>query len=62
MDHINFARDALYLFTLTAEQQDFAFDATTECTNLNDDYLANYDVVIWLNDSGFRVRATEPCQ
>src|SRR6185503_1994206 len=50
MDHINFARDALYFFTLTAEQQDFTFDATTDWTNLNDDYLANYDVVIWLND------------
>jgi uncharacterized protein len=50
MDHINFARDGLYFFGLIAEQQKFTFDATTDWTNLNDDYLANYDVIIWLND------------
>jgi len=50
MDHINFARDALYFFDLIARQQGFTFDATTDWTNLNDDYLANYDVIIWLND------------
>lgn len=50
MDHVDFARDALYFFDLIAGQQEFTFDATTDWTNLNDDYLANYDVVIWLND------------
>ena len=50
MDHINFAKDALYFFDLIASQQSFTFDATTDWTNLNDDYLANYDVIIWLND------------
>jgi uncharacterized protein len=50
MDHVNFAKDALYFFGLTAEQQQFTFDATKDWSNLNDDYLANYDVIIWLND------------
>jgi type 1 glutamine amidotransferase len=50
MDHINFARDALYFFNLISEQQQFTFDATRDWTNLNDDYLANYDLIIWLND------------
>lgn len=50
MDHINFAKDALYFFDLIAGQQDFTFDATKDWTNLNDNYLANYDLVIWLND------------
>jgi uncharacterized protein len=36
MDHINFAKDALYFFDLIAGQQDFTFDATTDWTNLND--------------------------
>ena len=50
MDHINFAKDALYFFDLVASQQNFTFDATTDWTTLNDDYVANYDVIIWLND------------
>ena len=51
MDHINFARDALYFFGLIAEQQQFTFDATTDWSNLNDDYLANYNIIVWLNDA-----------
>ena len=51
MDHINFARDALYFFDLIAGQQDFTFDATTDWTNLNDNYLANYNIILWLNDA-----------
>ena len=50
MDHVNFAKDALYFFELISEQQQFTFDATRDWSNLNDNYLANYDVVIWLND------------
>lgn len=50
MDHVDFAKDALYFFDLIAGQQGFTFDATTDWTNLNDHYLANYDVIIWLND------------
>jgi len=50
MDHINFARDALYFLNLISEQQQFTFDATRDWTNLNDDYLANYNLIIWLND------------
>ena len=50
MDHINFAKDALYFFELKSEEHHFTFDATRDWSNLNDKYLANYDVVIWLND------------
>lgn len=50
MDHINFAKDALYFFDFWAKNLKFSFSSTTDWSNLNDDYLANYDVVIWLND------------
>jgi type 1 glutamine amidotransferase len=50
MDHINFAKDALYFFEQTAVTQRFTFEATQDWSNLKDDYLSNYDVVIWLND------------
>lgn len=50
MDHINFAKDALKFFDALSVEQKFTFDATRDWTNLNDNYLANYDVVIWLND------------
>src|SRR4051812_30049093 len=50
MDHVLFANDALYFLRLIASQNDFSFDATTDWTNLNDTYLGNYQVVVWLND------------
>lgn len=50
MDHINFAKDALYFFGNTAKEKRFVFEATEDWSNLNDKYLANYDVVLWLND------------
>jgi uncharacterized protein len=50
MDHINFAKDALYFFDKLTVSQKFSFDATRDWSNMNDNYLANYDVVIWLND------------
>lgn len=51
MDHANFANDALYFFRLTAGQQNFTFDSTTDWTNMNDAFLSNYQIVIWLNNS-----------
>jgi type 1 glutamine amidotransferase len=51
MDHANFAKDALYFFKLIAGQQNFTFDATTDWSNMNDTFLSNYQVVIWLNNS-----------
>ncbi|MES3017814.1 MAG: ThuA domain-containing protein [Bacteroidota bacterium] len=51
MDHANFANDALYFFKLIAGQQNFTFDATTDWSNMNDDFLSNYQIVIWLNNS-----------
>lgn len=50
IDHVNFAKDALQFFEVVATEQQFTFDATRDWTNLNDDYLSNYDVVMWLND------------
>lgn len=51
MDHVLFANDALYFLRLIASQNNFSFDATTDWTNLNDSYLSNYQIVVWLNDS-----------
>jgi type 1 glutamine amidotransferase len=51
MDHVLFANDALYFLRLIAQQNNFSFDATSDWTNLNDTYLSNYQVVVWLNDS-----------
>ncbi|HMJ70188.1 MAG TPA: hypothetical protein VK508_14880 [Cyclobacteriaceae bacterium] len=46
MDHVNFAKDALYFFGQTALDQQFTFDVTTDWSNLKDDYLSNYNVVM----------------
>lgn len=51
MDHVLFARDALYFLKLLASQHQFTFDATTDWDHLNDTFLSNYQVVVWLNDS-----------
>lgn len=51
MDHADFARDALYFLRLIAGQQNFTFDASRDWSNMNDDFLSNYQVVIWLNNS-----------
>lgn len=50
MDHINFAKDAVYFFEQLSLPQKFSFNATRDWSNLNDTFLAEYDVVIWLND------------
>ncbi|HZY82790.1 MAG TPA: ThuA domain-containing protein [Cyclobacteriaceae bacterium] len=50
MDHINFAKDAVYFFGELSVQQKFTFNSTRDWSNLNDKFLAEYDVVIWLND------------
>ena len=50
-DHVLFAESALKFFTECAAKDGFTFDATTDWTNLNDEYLKPYQLVMWLNDS-----------
>jgi len=50
-DHVLFAESALKFFAECAAKDGFTFDATTDWTNLNDEYLKPYQLVVWLNDS-----------
>jgi len=49
-DHVWFANDALKFFGSLAEKDNFVFDTTTNWSNINYDFLKNYQVVMWLND------------
>jgi uncharacterized protein len=49
-DHVHFANDALAFFTKLAAQHNFALDATTDWTKLNDPELAKYQLILWLNN------------
>jgi uncharacterized protein len=49
--HVQFATDALAFYRKLAADKNFVFDSTTDWNNINADYLANYQVVLWLNDS-----------
>jgi type 1 glutamine amidotransferase len=50
-DHVAFANDALKFYSALAEKNHYVFDATTDWSKLNEKTLANYDVIVWLNDS-----------
>ena len=50
-DHVDFAKNALDFYGKLASARNFAFDSTTDWSKLNASDLANYQVVIWLNDS-----------
>jgi type 1 glutamine amidotransferase len=50
-DHLDFAYDAMRFFKELGNKENFALDTTSSWRNLNDDYLKNYQVVLWLNDS-----------
>lgn len=50
-DHLDFAYDAINHFKAFAQKQNFVLDTTSNWANLNDAYLKNYQVVLWLNDS-----------
>lgn len=50
-DHVVFAQDALKFFGSLAQKDNFAFDSTTDWRNLNENYLRNYQLVLWLNGS-----------
>jgi uncharacterized protein len=49
-DHSRFAQDALKFFAARAATDKFNFAATTNWEEMNDAYLGNCKVVIWLND------------
>jgi uncharacterized protein len=49
--HVDFAKNALDLYTKLAVEKHFTFDTTTDWSNLKASNLANYNVVVWLNDS-----------
>ncbi len=49
--HVQFAKDALDFYSKLATQNNFVFDSTTDWSNLNSGYLANYQVILWLDDS-----------
>ncbi|MEZ2338748.1 ThuA domain-containing protein [Mucilaginibacter sp. RCC_168] len=49
-DHVDFANDAIKYFTDLAAKDGFAFEATINWKDLNDDNLKNYQLIIWLND------------
>ncbi|HTS44321.1 MAG TPA: ThuA domain-containing protein [Puia sp.] len=48
-DHVQFARNALDFFTDLASKENFSFDSTTDWTNMNEAFLRNYQLVVWLN-------------
>src|SRR3974377_675816 len=50
-DHVLFAEDALKFFRSLAQKHNFVFDSTTDWRNLNQAYLKNYQLVLWLNGS-----------
>lgn len=49
-DHVDFAKDAIQFYTKLAAEKNFVFDTTTDWEKLNDENLAKYQVVMWLNE------------
>lgn len=49
-DHVNFARDVLHYFTYISNKDHFSIDSTTQWENMTDEYLKNYQLVIWVNE------------
>jgi uncharacterized protein len=49
-DHVLFAHDAIRFFNDVALRGHFAFTSTTQWSQLNDEILRAYDVIVWLND------------
>lgn len=50
-DHVEFAEEALKFYSGLARKDNFAFDATTRWSDLNDATLSRYQVVLWFDDS-----------
>jgi len=49
-DHIHFANDAISFFSGLAKRKNFQFDTTTDWSQLKDEVLKDYQVVVWLNE------------
>src|SRR5215471_7727369 len=49
--HVRFATDAIAFYEKLAAEKNFVFDSTDDWNNLKTDFLARYQVVLWLNDS-----------
>ncbi len=50
-DHVQFANDAIKFYTALAAKDGFKFSSTSDWNNLNEAYLKNYQLVLWLDDS-----------
>lgn len=50
-DHVQFAEGALKFFSAMAAKETFAFEATTNWSDLNESRLKRCQLVIWLNES-----------
>jgi len=55
--HISFVREACHWFPKTAAQYGFAYEATTNWSQLNSEFLASYQVVVFLD-----TRPEDPAQ
>lgn len=49
LGHKSFVREANSWFSVLAEKYNFTYDSTNDWNNLNDDFLSNYKVVIFLD-------------
>ena len=49
-DHVDFAHDAVRFYTAAAQRDRFTFTTTTNWDNLNAAKLAEYDLIVWLDD------------
>jgi type 1 glutamine amidotransferase len=48
--HVEFVKEAIKFYTKLADEKHFVFDTTTDWSNLNPTHLANYQVILWLDD------------
>lgn len=49
-DHVDFANDILPFYQKLAARENFIFDTTTNWSNLNDEVLKKYQVIVWVNE------------
>lgn len=49
-DHVDFAKQALQFFAENAKKNHYDFESTTEWDDLTKPSLAQYSVILWLND------------
>jgi len=50
-DHVEFAKQAIQFFTEAARRDRFEFDTTTNWDDSDSKHLAQYQVILWLDDS-----------